>query len=144
MERDHLHSTVNLCQVTVGDHLRWLVADTDLEASWTPVNELNGTLGLEGCNSGVDILWYNITTVQQACCHVLSVTWVTLHHLVVWFEARHGDLLDGVRLVRCLCSRDNWSIGDEREMDTWVWDQVGLELVEINVEGTIETERSGD
>jgi hypothetical protein len=29
-------------------------------------------------------------------------------------------------------------------VDTWVWDQVGLELVEINVEGTIETEGGGD
>jgi len=29
-------------------------------------------------------------------------------------------------------------------MDTWVWDQVGLELVEIDVEGTVESEGGGD
>lgn len=29
-------------------------------------------------------------------------------------------------------------------MDTWVWDQVGLELVEIDVKRSIETEGSGD
>jgi hypothetical protein len=29
-------------------------------------------------------------------------------------------------------------------MDTRIWDQVGLELVEINIEGTIETKGCGD
>jgi len=29
-------------------------------------------------------------------------------------------------------------------MDTWIWNQVGLELVEIDVQSTIETDRSGD
>jgi len=28
-------------------------------------------------------------------------------------------------------------------MDTWVWDQIGLEFGDIDVEGTIETEGSG-
>lgn len=43
-----------------------------------------------------------------------------------------------------LSSRDNWGIGDEREVDTWVWDQVGLELVQIDVEGSIEAEGGSD
>jgi hypothetical protein len=46
--------------------------------------------------------------------------------------------------VGSLSCGNNWSVGNEREVDTWVWDQVGLELVEIDVEGTIETEGSGD
>jgi hypothetical protein len=46
--------------------------------------------------------------------------------------------------MRCLGSRDNWRVSNEREVDTWVWNQVGLEFIEINVEGTIETEGSGD
>jgi hypothetical protein len=29
-------------------------------------------------------------------------------------------------------------------VDSWVWNQVGLELVQINVQGTIETERAGN
>jgi hypothetical protein len=105
---------------------------------------LDGALGLESSNSTVDIIGHNITTVQQASGHVLSVAWVTLHHLVVGLEARHRNLLDGVGLVRSLRSRDNWSVRDEREVDTWVWNQVGLELVEIDVEGTIETEGGCD
>jgi hypothetical protein len=62
----------------------------------------------------------------------------------VWLEAGHGDLLDGVGLVGRLGCGDNWGICDEWEMDTWVWDQVGLELVEINVERTIKAEGSSD
>jgi len=46
--------------------------------------------------------------------------------------------------VGCLGGGNNWGVGDQREMDTWVWHQVGLELVQINVEGSVETERSGD
>jgi hypothetical protein len=92
----------------------------------------------------MDIIWNNITTVQQAGSHVLSITWVALNHLVVWLEAGHGDLLNGVGLMGCLGCRNNWGISDEREMDTWVWDQVGLELVEINVEGAVESEGSSD
>lgn len=29
-------------------------------------------------------------------------------------------------------------------MNSWIWDQVGLELIEINIESSIETEGSGD
>lgn len=139
-----LHSTVNLGQITVGDHLRWLVADTDLETGWAPVDELDCTLGLEGGHRTVDILGNDISTVQQAGCHVLSVAGVALHHLVVGLEARHRNLLDRVGLVGCLCSGDDWCVGNEREVDTWVRNQVGLELVEINVQRTVETEGSGD
>lgn len=44
----------------------------------------------------------------------------------------------------CLGCGDDWGVGNEREMDTRIWNQVGLELIEINVEGSIETERCGD
>ena len=52
-------------QVTSWNNGWWLVVDTALETSWAPVNELDGTLGLDGGNGGVDILGYNITTVHQ-------------------------------------------------------------------------------
>lgn len=35
---------------------------------------------------------------------------------------------------------DDWCISDQREVDAWVWDQVGLELVEIDVQRSIEAE----
>jgi len=46
--------------------------------------------------------------------------------------------------VRCLGSRDYRSVGDEREVNAGVWDEVGLELVQVDVEGAVETERRGD
>ena len=115
-----------------------------LETSWAPVDELNGALGLDGGNSGVDILGDNITTVQHAACHVFTVTWITLNHLVSWLEASIGDLGNGELLVISLLSRDDWSISDQGEMDTGIWDQVSLELSQIDVESTIESEGSGD
>jgi hypothetical protein len=90
----HLHGAVDLGKITVRDHLGWLEADTNLEASWAPVNELNGSLGLKSGNSCVDIVGYNVTTVQKAGSHIFSVTRITLHHLIVGLEAGHGDLLD--------------------------------------------------
>ena len=43
-----------------------------------------------------------------------------------------------------LLSRDNWSIGDQREVDPGVGHQVSLELGQINVQSTVKSERSGD
>ena len=43
-----------------------------------------------------------------------------------------------------LLSGDNWSVGDQREVDPGVGHQVGLELCEIHVKSTVESQRSGD
>lgn len=124
--------------------LRGLVADTKLEASRAPVDELDGALCLEGSHSGVSVLGDDVTTVQQAGGHVLAVPGVALHHLVVGLEARHGHLLDRVGLVGGLGGRDDGRVGDQREVDTRVRHQVGLELVQVDVQGSIETQGSGD
>lgn len=124
--------------------LRGLEADTKLEASRAPVNELDGALGLERSHSTVGVLGDDVATVQQASSHVLAVPGVTLDHLVVGLEARHGHLLDGVGLVGSLGGRDDGRVGDQREVDTRVWHQVGLELVQVDVQGAIETQGSGD
>lgn len=92
----------------------------------------------------MSVLGDDITTVQQTGSHVLSVSGVTLDHLVVGLEAGHGHLLDRVGLVSGLGSRDNGRVGDQREVNTRVRDQVGLELVQIDVEGSIETQGRGD
>jgi hypothetical protein len=39
---------------------------------------------------------------------------------------------------------NNRSVADERVMDTRVGNQVGLELVQIHVQGPVETERRSD
>jgi len=121
-----------------------LEADANLEASWAPVDELDGAFSLQGCYSAVDILGNNIATVQQASSHVLAIARIALNHLVVRLKAGHGDLLDGVRLVLSLGGGDNRSVGDQGEVNTRVGDQVGLELVKVDVERTIETKGSCD
>merc|ERR1712156_1295988 len=41
----HAHGTLDLGEVTTRNNGGWLVVDADLEASWAPVDELDGTLG---------------------------------------------------------------------------------------------------
>ena len=43
-----------------------------------------------------------------------------------------------------LLSRDDRRIGDEGEVNSWVGHQVGLELVQIDVQGAIEPQGSRD
>ena len=119
-------------------------APAHLEASGAPVDELDGALGLDGGDGGVDVLGNDVTTVQHAAGHVLAVTGVALHQLTGGLEAGVGDLSHRQLLVVGLFGGDDGSVGGQREVDTWVGHQVGLELSEIHVEGTIEAQRSGD
>merc|ERR1719326_2030235 len=137
---DHADSSHDLGEITTWDDGWWLVVDSALESGWAPVDELDGSLGLDGGNSGVDILGDDITSVHEAASHVLSVSWVALGHHGCWLEGGVGDLSDGELLVVGLLSGDDWGIGGEHEMDTWVWHQVSLELSDIDVKGTIESE----
>lgn len=96
---NYSHSTVDLSKIAVRDHLGWLEADTNLEASWAPINELNGSLSLKCGNSTVDIVGDYISTVQETGSHVLPITRVAFYHLVISLETGHGDLLDRVGLM---------------------------------------------
>ena len=140
----NLHSAVDFRQISVGNHLGRLIANTDLESSWAPVNELNGALRLQCGNSGVHVIRDNITTVQKAGRHVFTISRIAFDHLVVGLETGHRDLLDRVGFMRGLGGRDNWSIGDKREMNTRIRHEIGLEFVQIDVERTIETKGSSD
>jgi len=140
----HANSSLDLGQVTAWHNGGWLVVDTDLETGWAPVDELDGSLGLDGGDSGVDVLGDNITSVQHAASHVLTVSGIALDHLVGWLEASVGDLGNGELLVVGLLGGDDRGVGDEGKVDSRVWHQVGLELGQIDVEGTIESERGGD
>lgn len=140
---DHAHGALHLGEITTWNHGRGLVVDTALESSRAPINELNSTLGLDRSNSSVDILGDDITAVHQAASHVLTVTRVALGHHRGRLKGRVGNLGNRELLVVCLLSRDDGSIGRKHKVDARVRDQVGLELGNIHVQGTIETERSG-
>ena len=112
----HADGTLDLGKITTWDNCWWLVVDTDLEkidlvlglvivrviyleTSWAPVNKLDGSLGFDGGNGGVDVLGDNITTVQHAAGHVFTVSWIALDHLVGWFETSVGDFSNGELFV---------------------------------------------
>ena len=140
----NLHSAVDLGEIAVGHHLWWLIADANLEASRAPVHELDCTLSLESGNGTVHILGHDVTAVEQARSHVLPVARIALHHLVVRLETGHRDLLDGIGLVGCLGSGDDWGVGNEWEVNTGIWHKVGLEFVEIDVERAVEAQGGSD
>ena len=39
---------------------------------------------------------------------------------------------------------DDWSVGKEGKVDTWVRHQVGLDLSQVYVDGAVEAQRGGD
>jgi hypothetical protein len=139
---NHAYSSLDTGKIATWNNGRWLVVDTALETSWAPVNELNSSLGLDGGNSRVNILRDDIASKHHAASHELTMTWVTLGEHVGWFEHSVGDLSDGKLLVVSLLSRDDRSIRGKHEVNSWVWDKIGLELSNIDVKSTIETKGS--
>jgi len=96
---EHAKTARDLCEITTRDQCRRLVADTKLETSWAPVDELNGTLSLDGGNGRLHILGDDISTVEQAASHVFALTRVSLDHLVSGLEAGEGHFGDRVLLM---------------------------------------------
>lgn len=69
---------------------------------------------------------------------------VTFHHLVGWLKACIGDLCNRKLLMVGFLSRDDRGICGQREMNSGVGHQIGLEFCQINIQGPIKTERSSD
>ena len=140
----HADGSLDLGQVAAWDDGGWLVVDADLEPGGTPVDELDGPLGLDGGDGSVDVLGDDVTTVQHAAGHVLPVTWVALDHLVGRLKAGVGDLGNRQLLVVGLLGGDDRGVGGQREVNSWVGDQVGLELGQVDVEGAVKSQRGRD
>ena len=141
---DHADGALDLGEVTAGDDGGRLVVDTALEAGGAPVDELDGALGLDGGDGGVDILGDDVTTVHEAAGHVLAVARIALGEHGSGLEGGVGDLGDGELFVVGLLGGDDGRIRGEDEVDTRVRDEIGLELSDVDVEGTIEAERRGE
>ena len=74
------------------NHSRGLVVDANFESCGTPINKLNGSLGLDVGDGLVHILGHDITTVQHAAGHVLAMTGIAFDHLIGWLKASIGYL----------------------------------------------------
>jgi len=107
---DHADSSHDLGQIASGDNGGRLIVDTSLESGGAPVDELNGSLGLDGGNGGVDVFGDDITSVHHAASHVLSVSGITLDHHGSGFEDGVGDFGNGELFVVSLFSGDNGGI----------------------------------
>ncbi|KAG7237896.1 hypothetical protein INR49_031689 [Caranx melampygus] len=88
----HAHGPLDLGQVSTRNHGGRLVVDADLETSGAPVHKLDGALGFNGGDGGIDIFGHHITTEQQAAGHVFTVARVTFDHLIGRLEAGVCDL----------------------------------------------------
>merc|ERR1711892_692982 len=89
---EHADSSLDLGKVSPRNYGGRLVVDPNLEPCGTPVNKLDGTLGLD-CRYGcIHVLGNNISAVEHAAGHVLANSWVTLDHLVCRLKAGVGNL----------------------------------------------------
>jgi len=136
----HAQRARDLGEVASG-HLRGrLVADAELEPGRAPVDKRNGALGLDRGHGSVAVLADDVSSVEESASHVLALARVALDHLVVWLKAGVRHLRDRVLLVEGLVCRDDGRVGGEREVDPGEGNQVGLELVEIDIERAVEAE----
>jgi hypothetical protein len=140
--RRHAKSSHDLSKITTRNDSRRLVVDTSLETSRAPVDELNGSLGLDGGNSSVDILRDDITSVHHAASHIFTMSGIALGHHGSRFESGVGDFSNRELFVIGLFSGDDGGIRGQHEMDSGIGDEVSLEFSDIDVEGTIESQRS--
>jgi hypothetical protein len=62
------------------------VVDTKLEASRTPLDQVERRLGLEGTSGSRAVARHDVTAIEEGNSHVLSVAWITDNHLVVGLE----------------------------------------------------------
>ena len=66
---------------------------------------------------------------------------ITFHHHGCRLEDGHGDLSHRQLLMVSLLRRDDRGIGRQHEVDSGVRDQIGLELRDVNVQGSIKAQR---
>jgi hypothetical protein len=137
----HAHSALDTGEITTRNDSRRLVVDTALETGGAPIDKLNGALGLDRSNGRVNILGNNVTTVHEAASHVLSVARITLRHHPGGLKDRVCNLGNRKLFVEGFLGGDDRSVRGEHEMNAGVGHQVGLELGDIYVKGTIETKR---
>ena len=137
---DHAHGAHDAGEVAARDDGGRLVVDAALEAGWAPVDELDGALGLDGGDRGVDVLGHNVTAEHKAAGHVLAVAGVALGVHSSRLEDRVGDLGDGELLMVGLLGGDHGRVRGEHEVDARIGHEVGLELGDVDVQGAVESE----
>lgn len=84
--RNHADGSHDFGQISSGDDGGGLIVNSDFESGGAPVDELDGSFGFNGGNSGVNVFGDNISSVHHGASHVFSVSGVTFGHHVSGFE----------------------------------------------------------
>merc|ERR1719242_427160 len=71
------------------------------------------------------------------CSSQLTTSGIAFHHLVGWLEAGISYFRNRQLFMVSLLRANNRSIGGQREVDPGVGHQVGLELGQVHVEGSV-------
>lgn len=112
----HAQAARNFCQIRTGHGGGRLVANTNLEAGWAPIDKLDGALGLDTRDSCRDVLGNDITAEEQAAGH-----WIVLEggndelyenslylpsrgsHLTIWLPvSKHEKVISATLFCSCL------------------------------------------
>lgn len=116
--------TLNLGEISTRDRHGRLIVDTTFESRRTPVDKLNGTLGLDSSNCHIDLLWNDISTVHETTGHVFTMAGVAFGHHIGWFKHTGGNFSDGKTLMEGLFIRNDGGVTCQHKMDTRIWHQV--------------------
>merc|ERR1719150_531884 len=121
----------------------WNLVQANLESGWAPLDEGDLVVLLQPLDGGVGLLGLDLSSVVDGDGHVLVLHWVEVgvfHKHVLGLEHVVGDLADGLGLVRCLLLVDDGGKCGGHEVESREGHQVGLELSEVNVELSVESE----
>ena len=69
----------------------------------------------------------------------VTMTRVTLHHLIGRLKTGIGDLGNTKLLMVCFLGRNYWCIGHKGKVNPRIGYQVGLKFSEIDIQSSIET-----
>jgi len=134
----------NLGEVAAGGGGRGLVADTELECRRAPVDKLHCARVWIVPMALVTSL--GVTSPRYSRRHAMNLPSLG-SHLTISFprlEAGKRELVQAVPLVASLVRADEGRVRGEREVNAREGDEVGLELVEVDIERATEPQRSRD
>jgi hypothetical protein len=140
----HKKGSGDLGKITSRNGSRGLRVKSTFESSGAPIDELNGSLSLHNGNGVGNILRNDVSTVHKAAGHVLSVSGVAFSHHIGRLKDGVGKLSSSQGLVVSLLSSNDGSIRAQHEMDSGIRHQVSLELVDIHIEGSLESQRGSE
>jgi len=139
---NHATRTLSLSDVSIRNLERRFGVDSGLESSRTPVNKLDRALVLDSSHGSLHIRRCDISTVHEATRHELSVGRITLGKKSAGVgHDRSSQLSNRESLMVCLLAGHKRRIRRDEQMKTRVRNEHGGEVVNINIQGSIEAKR---